>query len=81
MAERIAAEVQSRAESLQSPTISLSFGLVQVSAGEDIDAALRRADQALYEAKRQGRSRAAAALGDERQPVLSESRPLGLRPG
>jgi len=64
----------------QLPTLSLSFGLVQVRAGEALDAALRRADQALYEAKRQGRSRAVAALGDESQPVFSESRPLGLLP-
>ena len=40
--------------------------------------ALRRADQALYEAKRQGRSRAVVATGGEEQPVFSESRPLGL---
>lgn len=80
VAARIVAEVQGRAESAQLPTLSLSFGLVQVRAGEGLDAALRRADQALYEAKRQGRSRAVAALGDEQQPVFSESRPLGLLP-
>jgi diguanylate cyclase len=80
VAARIVAQVQARAESLQLPTITLSFGLVQVGAGEELDAALRRADQALYEAKRQGRARAVAALGDERQPVFSESRPLGLLP-
>ncbi len=80
VAARIVAGVQSRALSAQLPTLSLSFGLVQVRAGESLDAALRRADQALYEAKRQGRSRAVAAQGDESQPVFSESRPLGLLP-
>lgn len=80
VAARIVAEVQTRAESTQLPTLSLSFGLVQVQPGEALDAALRRADQALYEAKRQGRSRAVAAQGDESQPVFSESRPLGLLP-
>lgn len=80
VAARIVAEVQARAESAQLPTLSLSFGLVQVRAGEALDAALRRADQALYEAKRQGRSRAVAAQGDEARPVFSESRPLGLLP-
>lgn len=80
VAARIVGEVQGRAELAQLPTLSLSFGLVQVRAGEALDAALRRADQALYEAKRQGRSRAVAALGDESQPVFSESRPLGLLP-
>jgi len=43
-----------------------------------VDEALRRADQALYEAKRQGRSRAVIASGDEAQPVYGASRPLGL---
>ena len=32
------------------------------------------------EAKRQGRSRAVAALGDEDRPVFSESQRLGLSP-
>jgi len=57
VAARIVAEVQGRAELAQLPTLSLSFGLVQVRAGEALDAALRRADQALYEAKRLGRNR------------------------
>ena len=41
-------------------------------------AALERADEALYEAKRQGRSRAVAAIGDEDRPVFTESQRLGL---
>ncbi len=80
VAARIVTEVQRRAEPLQLPPLSLSFGLVQVGAHEDLDAAVRRADQALYEAKRQGRSRAVTALGDEQTPVFSESQPLGLLP-
>jgi len=80
VASRIAAEVQRRVMATPLPALSLSFGLVQVRGGEDIDAALRRADQALYEAKRQGRSRAVAALGDEDRPVFSESQLLGLAP-
>ena len=80
VAARIVAEVQRRVEPTPLPPLSLSFGLVQLGAGEDIDAALRRADQALYEAKRQGRSRAVAALGDEERPVFSESRALGMLP-
>lgn len=80
VAARIVAELQKRTQSTPLPPMSLSFGMVQLRAGEDIDAALRRADQALYEAKRQGRSRAVAASGDESQPVFSESRRLGLLP-
>jgi diguanylate cyclase (GGDEF)-like protein len=78
VAGRIVAAVQQRGEDHQLPALSLSFGLVQVGPQEDLDAALRRADQALYEAKRQGRSCAVAALGDASQPVFSESQRLGL---
>jgi diguanylate cyclase (GGDEF)-like protein len=78
VAARIVAEVQRRSTEHQLPALSLSFGLVQVGADEPIASAMRRADQALYEAKRQGRSRAVAALGDEDRPVFVESQRLGL---
>jgi diguanylate cyclase (GGDEF)-like protein len=78
VAARIVAEVQRRSTEHQLPALSLSFGLVQVRADEVIASAMRRADQALYEAKRQGRSRAVAALGDEDKPVFGESQRLGL---
>jgi len=77
---RIVAEVQRRAPRQELPALSLSFGLVQIGLAEGINAALRRADQALYEAKRQGRSRAVSAGGNEQQPVFSESQRLGLTP-
>jgi diguanylate cyclase len=77
-AARIVAAVQQRAAPAGLPPLGLSFGLVQVASGEALDEALRRADQALYEAKRQGRSRAVAATGDEAHPVFSESQRLGL---
>ena len=78
VAARIVAEVQRRAPSQQLPTLTLSFGMVQIGFGEGIRAAMRRADQAMYEAKRQGRSRAVAAAGDEERPVFSTSLRLGL---
>ncbi len=78
VAARIVAAIQQRSPALQLPVLTLSFGMVQVGTAEPLDEALRRADQALYEAKRQGRSRAVAAQGDELEPVFSESRRLGL---
>ena len=78
VAARIVSEVQRRAPSQQLPTLTLSFGLVQVGFGEGVQAALRRADQAMYEAKRQGRSCAVTAVGDEDEPVFEESQRLGL---
>jgi diguanylate cyclase len=80
VAARIVAEVQRKAPKQQLPTLSLSFGVVQIRVGESIATAMRRADQAMYEAKRQGRSRAVAAVGDEERPVFSESQRLGLVP-
>ncbi len=80
VAARIVADVQRHAPAHELPRLSLSFGLVQVGMVEDIRLALRRADQALYEAKRQGRSRAVTAQGDERRPIFSESQRLGLTP-
>lgn len=78
VASRIVLEVQKRAGVNLLPTITLSFGVVQVAPAEALPDALRRADQALYEAKRQGRSRVVTAEGDEAQPVFHESQRLGL---
>jgi diguanylate cyclase (GGDEF)-like protein len=78
VAARIVARVQTHTDHHGIPQLSLSFGVVQSRPGESVDEALRRADQALYEAKRQGRSRAVIASGDEAQPVYGASRPLGL---
>ena len=78
VAARIVAEVQRRAPQQQLPTLSLSFGLVQIGFGEGIAAAMRRAEQAMYEAKRQGRSRAVVAAGDAERPVFAPSRLLGM---
>ncbi|MBI5721138.1 MAG: GGDEF domain-containing protein [Burkholderiales bacterium] len=78
VAGRIVHAVQRRTALQQLPRLTLSFGLVQVLANEPLDDALRRADQALFEAKRQGRNCAVAAEGDEAHPVFSESQRLGL---
>jgi len=80
VAGRIVDQLQLQSEVAALPPLSLSFGVVQVLPEESVDDALRRADLALYEAKRQGRSRAVSAEGDEERPVFSESRRLGLMP-
>jgi diguanylate cyclase (GGDEF)-like protein len=78
VAARIMAHLQEHASEALLPPLSLSFGMVQVMPAESLTDALRRADQALYEAKRQGRSCVVTAAGDEAQPVFSESQRLGL---
>jgi len=80
VAARIVSRAQTLAKEEEMPQLSLSFGVVQSAAGEQVQDALRRADQALYEAKRQGRGRAVAAIGDEDEPVFTESQRLGLTP-
>jgi diguanylate cyclase len=79
VAERLVARLQTQAHLYSLPPLSLSFGIVQMRDGESIDDTLQRADQALYEAKRLGRSRAVASDEcDSEQPVFRSSQRLGL---
>lgn len=78
VADRLVTEMQVRSAAQHLPMLSLSFGLVQMLADELIADALHRADLALYEAKRQGRSRAVAAHGDDKRTEFGESQRLGL---
>jgi diguanylate cyclase len=78
VATRIVGQLENRQVAPSLAPLSLSFGMVQMHEGEAVADALRRADQALYEAKRQGRSRAVIAGGAEEMPVFGESRQLGL---
>jgi diguanylate cyclase (GGDEF)-like protein len=78
VADRIVQQLQTQSADHRLPTLGMSFGLAQARAGEPIDDLLHRADRALYEAKRQGRSRAVAAHGSDMLPEFSESQRLGL---
>lgn len=78
VAERIVERLQTVSPRLHLPCLALSFGIAQLIEGEPIADALNRADQALYEAKRQGRSRAVAVDSGDAEPQFSESRRLGL---
>jgi diguanylate cyclase (GGDEF)-like protein len=80
VAQRLVSQIQLRAPAHALPSLSLSFGIVQMRQGEGIDQTLLRADQALYEAKRLGRARAVAADGDPDRPVFRSSQRLGLTP-
>ncbi|MEL6302000.1 MAG: GGDEF domain-containing protein [Pseudomonadota bacterium] len=44
--------------------VTVSIGIAQLVAGEDYDSWIKRADDALYEAKRKGRNRVVHALAD-----------------
>lgn len=78
VADRMALQLELECSKRRSMRLSLSFGAVQALPGEPLAAALQRADQALYEAKRQGRSRAVASSQRHGAAVFSKSKPLGL---
>lgn len=79
VADRMVRHVDGERQLLKQPSLSLSFGVVQLMPGESLAEATHRADQALIEAKRQGRSRAVAAQDDGgSEPVFTATRPFGL---
>jgi diguanylate cyclase (GGDEF)-like protein len=63
MAERLRAEL----ENMVFPrvgTVTVSIGVTSYIAGEGIDAFVKRADDALYQAKASGRNRVESRFGD-----------------
>ncbi|WP_269533835.1 diguanylate cyclase [Chitinimonas sp. BJYL2] len=64
VAERIRQEAQKARIDETGKTITLSAGLVVIQSGESVDAAIKRADLLLYEAKQSGRNRIVADLDD-----------------
>jgi diguanylate cyclase len=78
VAERMVRHIDKERALQQLPALSLSFGIVQIQAGESLPEATHRADQALEEAKRLGRGRAVAADGQADAPVFTQGRLFGL---
>jgi diguanylate cyclase (GGDEF)-like protein len=78
VAGRVAMRLDAARAGRRGAPLSLSFGVVLALEAENIADALHRADQALYEAKRQGRSRAVAAFGTAAMPLFGESHSMGL---
>jgi diguanylate cyclase (GGDEF)-like protein len=65
-AERLrrAIEIMHESGTRASPPITISIGLADQRADEDLDGLMSRADRALYNAKRAGRNRCVVANGD-----------------
>lgn len=81
VADRMVRHVDKERGGLQQKPLSLSFGVVQIQPGESLPDATHRADQALHEAKRQGRGRAVSAQASaDQQAVFSPPRQLGASP-
>lgn len=57
LAERIRVAFEQYSGSVTPISLSASFGVVQLQEGDDADTLVRRADDALYRAKREGRNR------------------------
>jgi diguanylate cyclase len=77
VASRIVERLERRQVAPHLVRLSLSFGVVQMAPNESITDGLRRADQALYEAKRLGRGRAVAASGEVQSPVFRDGLTFG----
>ena len=78
VASRMVANLATHQVAPRIAPLSLSFGIAQMYEGETIVDALRRAEQALFEAKRQGRSRMVVATGSKDKPVFTNSRTIEL---
>jgi diguanylate cyclase len=62
-----------RGSDVELGAITLSLGVAEYVAGEPVESLIRRADQALYAAKRGGRNRAVAANAPAPQPTMAQA--------
>ena len=69
-AERIRAAVEKTPFGAEGIAVTMSFGVAQVSSADDLQAAIARADAALYRAKNQGRNRVILADDEEAKSAL-----------
>ncbi len=79
--DRLRLCVQAQAPCAQVPALRYSFsaGIAAHADGQAIDATIAQADQALYAAKRAGRSRTMVAYAWPAPPPVHRPRPLGAR--
>lgn len=77
VAERLRGSLADQLLHVVGTPVTASFGVTEVGRGEEWLAALRRADQAMYRAKREGRNRVVAARGsiDDDPGAAASSRP------
>jgi diguanylate cyclase (GGDEF)-like protein/PAS domain S-box-containing protein len=67
---RLAVESLKVEDNQAQASVTISLGAAQAQEDEDLAALMRRADQAMYEAKRAGRNRLALALNEPNLPLL-----------
>jgi len=72
-AERLRHEAQRARIASDHGTVTLSGGLVIIGGDEAIDAAIKRADALLYDAKRRGRNQIVSDLASSRTPLPAEA--------
>lgn len=71
----VAERIRSRLAQAAAPAVTASLGVAMSQPGENVEAVLERADQALYAAKRAGRNRTALAGHEEAAALRCAVRP------